>query len=59
MLRGFGSTLTMLDGASGGAGASGGSMGYDQGGGGGGGPRQFEGPAEDYSRSNLDDEIPF
>lgn len=58
VLRGFGSTLTMLDGASGGAGASGGSMGYDQGGGGG-GPRQFEGPAEDYSRSNLDDEIPF
>ena len=59
VLRGFGSTLTMLDGPSGGGGGmggGGGSSSYDQGGG---GPRQFDGPAEDYSRGDLDDEIPF
>ena len=59
VLRNYGSTLTMLDGREGGGmGASGGgSMGYDQGGGG--GPRQMEGPPEDFSRGDLDDEIPF
>ncbi len=55
VLRGYNSNLTMLDGP-GGAGGGGGSAGYDQGGG---GPRQMEGPAEDYSRQGLDDEIPF
>jgi single-strand DNA-binding protein len=58
VLRGYNSTLTMLDGASGGAGSgAGGGSGYDQAGGG--GPRQVEGPAEDFSRPDLDDEIPF
>jgi len=57
VLRNYGGTLTMLDGRDGGGmGAWGGSMGYDQGGG---GPRQVEGPAEDFSRQDLDDEIPF
>ena len=57
VLRGYNSNLTMLDGASGGGG--GGSMGYDQGSGGGGGARQIDGPPEDFSRGDLDDEIPF
>ena len=57
VLRGYNSSLTMLDGAPGSGGGGGGSMGYDQGGGG--GPRQMEGPAEDFSRQDLDDEIPF
>ena len=56
VLRGYNSNLTMLDGASGSGG--GGSMGYDQGSGGG-GARQIDGPPEDYSRGDLDDEIPF
>ena len=56
VLRGYNSNLTMLDGPGGSGGGGGGSMGYDQGGG---GPRQMEGPAEDYSRQDLDDEIPF
>ena len=58
VLRGFGSTLTMLDGRN--DGASGGQR--DQGGSsqgaGGGGPRQMEGPAQDFSQ-DFDDEIPF
>lgn len=71
VLRGYGGNLTMLDGRSegGGAGAGGGqSMGYDQGGSGGGnsygggqrggGPRQMDGPAQDFSQ-DFDDEIPF
>ncbi|MEM9739838.1 MAG: single-stranded DNA-binding protein [Pseudomonadota bacterium] len=58
VLRNYSGQLTMLDGRdSGGMGGGGGSsMGYDQGGG---GPRQMEGPAEDFSRQDLDDEIPF
>lgn len=64
-LRGFGSTLTMLDSRnSEGGGQRGGydqgsSVGYDnQGGGQGGGARQMEGPAQSFSQ-DLDDEIPF
>ena len=59
VLRNYSGQLTMLDGREGGgmgAGGGGGSMGYDQGGG---GPRQIDGPQEDFSRGNLDDEIPF
>ncbi|MCI4643441.1 MAG: single-stranded DNA-binding protein [Hyphomonadaceae bacterium] len=59
VLRGYNSNLTMLDGPGGnggGSGGGGGSMGYDQGGG---GPRQMDGPMEDFSRGDLDDEIPF
>lgn len=57
VLRNYSGQLTMLDGRDGGGmGGGGGSMGYDQGGG---GPRQMEGPAEDFSRQDLDDEIPF
>ena len=65
VLRGFGSTLTMLDSRnSEGGGQRGGysqdSVAYgNQGGGGGGdGPRQMEGPAQSFSQ-DLDDEIPF
>ncbi|MEO0818226.1 MAG: single-stranded DNA-binding protein [Pseudomonadota bacterium] len=58
VLRNYSGQLTMLDGRDGGGGmgGGGGSMGYDQSGG---GPRQMEGPAEDFSRQDLDDEIPF
>lgn len=58
VLRNYSGQLTMLDGreGAGAMGGGGGSMGYDQGGG---GPRQMEGPAEDFSRQDLDDEIPF
>lgn len=59
VLRNFNSVLTMLDGPggnTGGMGGGGSSMGYDQGGG---GARQIDGPPEDYSRGDLDDEIPF
>jgi len=52
VLRGYNSTLTMLDGRSEGGGQS---MGYNQGSG---GPRQMEGPAQDFSQ-DFDDEIPF
>lgn len=69
VLRGFGATLTMLDsrngaGAGGGGGYSQDSVAYgNQGGGGGGGggqggPRQMDGPAQDFSQ-DFDDEIPF
>jgi len=66
VLRGFGSTLTMLDGRSEGGGArSGGGGGYSQDsggygnqGGGGGGARQMDGPPQNFDQG-LDDEIPF
>jgi single-strand DNA-binding protein len=64
VLRGFGATLTMLDGRSsegaGGGGYSQDSVAYgNQGQGGGqGGPRQMDGPAQDFSQ-DFDDEIPF
>ncbi|MEO9971575.1 MAG: single-stranded DNA-binding protein [Hyphomonadaceae bacterium] len=65
VLRGFGSTLTMLDGRNSEGGGQrggydqGGSSGYgNQGGGNQGGPRQMEGPAQSFSQ-DLDDEIPF
>lgn len=56
VLRGYGGTLTMLDSrnSSGGGGYSQDQAGY----GGGGGPRQMEGPPQDFS-ADLDDEIPF
>lgn len=57
VLRGYGGNLTMLD--SRGEGGGGRAVGYDQGGGyGGGGPRQMDGPAQDFSQ-DFDDEIPF
>ncbi|MEM7458198.1 MAG: single-stranded DNA-binding protein [Pseudomonadota bacterium] len=59
VLRGFGATLTMLDSRN----AAGGGGGYAQesvayGNQGQGGPRQMEGPAQDFSQ-DFDDEIPF
>ena len=63
VLKGYGGTLTMLDGRDSGGGNSGG--GYVQGGGnqGGygdqsGGPVKQSGPAQDFS-ADMDDEIPF
>ncbi|MEM9572175.1 MAG: single-stranded DNA-binding protein [Pseudomonadota bacterium] len=58
VLRGFGATLTMLDSRNGGGGG-----GYAQdsvayGNQGQGGPRQMDGPAQDFSQ-DFDDEIPF
>ncbi|GAB5453772.1 MAG: single-stranded DNA-binding protein [Henriciella sp.] len=63
VLRGFGATLTMLDsrngaGAGGGGGYAQDSVAYGNQGQGGGGPRQMEGPAQDFSQ-DFDDEIPF
>ena len=64
VLRGFGSTLTMLDSRNeGGGGARSGGGGYSQdsvayGNQGGGGPRQMDGPLQNFSQ-DLDDEIPF
>ena len=67
VLRGFGSTLTMLDSRNeggGGARMGGGGGGYSQDSvaygnqGGGGGPRQMDGPPQNFSQ-DLDDEIPF
>ena len=55
VLRGFNSTLTMLDGAGGGQGGGGG---RSMGGGGQGGPRQLDGPPQDFNQ-DFDDEIPF
>ncbi|MEL7109607.1 MAG: single-stranded DNA-binding protein [Pseudomonadota bacterium] len=58
VLRGFGATLTMLDSrnAGGGGGYAQDSVAY--GNQGQGGPRQMEGPAQDFSQ-DFDDEIPF
>ena len=57
VLRGFGATLTMLDSRnSGGGGYSQDSVAY--GNQGQGGPRQMDGPAQDFSQ-DFDDEIPF
>ncbi|WP_300379494.1 single-stranded DNA-binding protein [Henriciella sp.] len=61
VLRGFNSTLTMLDGPGGGQSAGGGGgnrMGGGYGGGGQGGPRQLDGPPQDFNQ-DFDDEIPF
>ncbi|MEL6473229.1 MAG: single-stranded DNA-binding protein [Pseudomonadota bacterium] len=59
VLRGYNSNLTMLDGRADGAGG-GRAVGMDSGGYGDsrGGPRQMDGPAQDFSQ-DLDDEIPF
>lgn len=65
VIQGFGGTLTMLDGRSGGEGSGGGggySSGGDQGGGGGGyasNQGQSSGGQSMPSPSDLDDEIPF
>ena len=57
VLRGFGATLTMLDSRnSGGGGYAQDSVAY--GNQGQGGPRQMDGPAQDFSQ-DFDDEIPF
>lgn len=60
VLRGYGGNLTMLDSRNGDGGGR--SISYDQSagysGGGGGGPRQMDGPAQDFSQ-DFDDEIPF
>ena len=58
VMRGYNSTLTMLDSrnAGGGGGYAQDSVAY--GNQGGGGPRQMEGPAQDFSQ-DFDDEIPF
>jgi len=63
VLRGFNSTLTMLDSRNGGgAGAGGGysqeSVAYGNQGQGGGGARQMDGPPQNFSQ-DFDDEIPF
>ncbi len=55
VLRGYGGTLTMLDGRSEGGAAGGRQTGYSQNDG---APRRMEGPAESFSQ-DLDDEIPF
>ena len=62
VLRGFGATLTMLDSRNAGGGGgyaqesvAYGNQGQSQGGG---GPRQMDGPAQDFSQ-DFDDEIPF
>ena len=60
VLRGFGATLTMLDSrnnAGGGGGYAQDSVAYGNQGQGG-GPRQMDGPAQDFSQ-DFDDEIPF
>ena len=55
VLRGFNANLTMLDSAGGGAGRSqgGGNFGAPSG-----GPRQLDGPPQDFNQ-DFDDEIPF
>ncbi|MGC6500899.1 MAG: single-stranded DNA-binding protein [Henriciella sp.] len=56
VLRGYGGTLTMLDGRSEGGAAGGqGQTGYRSGNG---GPQRIDGPPETFSQ-DLDDEIPF
>ncbi|WP_203292177.1 single-stranded DNA-binding protein [Maricaulis parjimensis] len=65
VLQRFRGELTMLDGRNEGGGSfqSSDSGGYDSfgggGSGGGGGQRSMDGPKEDFSRNDLDDEIPF
>ena len=54
VLRGYGGNITMLDGRSEGGGGQR-QASYDQRGG---GPRQMEGPPQDFSQ-DFDDEIPF
>jgi len=54
-LRGYNSNLTMLDSPGGGGGGGPRAMSD----GGGAGPRQVEGPMEDFSSGDPDDEIPF
>ena len=60
VLRGYNSNLTMLDGPGGGQGGGGGGRmgGGGYGGGGQGGPRQLDGPPQDFNQ-DFDDEIPF
>ena len=55
VLRGFGSTLTMLDSKGSGGGYSQDAGGYNQGGG---GARQMDGPPQDFNQ-DMNDEIPF
>ena len=62
VLQRFRGELQMLDGRGEGGGSfqSSDSGGYDSfGGGSGGGQRSMDGPKEDFSRNDLDDEIPF
>lgn len=58
VLRGFGATLTMLDSRNGGGGGGYAQESVAYGNQGQGGPRQMDGPAQDFSQ-DFDDEIPF
>jgi len=58
VLRGYGGTLTMLDSRNGGGGGGYAQESVAYGNQGQGGPRQMEGPAQDFSQ-DFDDEIPF
>ncbi|WP_300393467.1 single-stranded DNA-binding protein [Henriciella sp.] len=59
VLQGFDGTLTMLDSPGGGQGGGGGRTGGgNYGGGGSGGPRELDGPPQDFNQ-DFDDEIPF
>lgn len=58
VLRGFGATLTMLDSRNGGDGGGYAQESVAYGNQGQGGPRQMDGPAQDFSQ-DFDDEIPF
>ena len=59
VLRGYGGTMTMLDGRDGQQGGGGGGGGYDDRGGSGGGGGGFSSGGSDFGGGDIDDEIPF